>query len=47
MGTDWLPMQSDLQCVTRKGVSQKTGVIAEAPVATNLSAVSRSLKALI
>ena len=47
MGTDLPPMQSDLQCVTRKGASQKTGVIAEAPVATNLSAVSRSLKALI
>ena len=47
MGTDWLPMQSDLQSVTRKGASQKTGVIAEAPVATNLSVVSRAFKALI
>ena len=47
MGTDLPPMQSDLQCVTRKGVSQKTSVIAEAPVVTNLSVVSRAFKALI
>ena len=44
MGTDLLPMQSDLQSVARKSVSQKTGVTAEAAVVTSLSVVSRSSK---
>ena len=47
MGTDLPSMQSDLQCVTRKGVSQKTDVFVEAAVVTNLSVVSRGVKALI
>ena len=47
MGTDLLPIQSDLQSVARKSVSQKTGVTAEAAVVTSLSVVSRSIKALI
>ena len=47
MGTDLLPMQSDLQSVARKSVSQKTGVTAEAAVVTSLSVVRRTIKALI
>ena len=47
MGTDLLPLQSDLQSVARKSVSQRTGVTAEAAVVTSLSVVSRSSKALI